>query len=46
MKKEEHNNPMSHMRQTMVEWLASGQQDQVSTADEDDNDKDMDGNAD
>jgi hypothetical protein len=35
------------MRQTMVEWLASGQQDRVSTADkDDDDDKYMDGDAD
>jgi hypothetical protein len=27
MKKEEHRNPTTRMRQTMVEWLASGQQD-------------------
>jgi hypothetical protein len=45
MKKEEHRNPMTRMRQTMVEWLASGQQDHVSTADEDD-DEDLDGGVD
>jgi hypothetical protein len=46
MKKEEHRNPMAPMRQMMVEWLASGQQDRVSTADEDDDNKDTDGDMD
>jgi hypothetical protein len=40
MEKEEHRNPMARMRQTMAEWLALGQQDRVSTADEDGNDMD------
>ena len=42
MKQEEHRNPMSRMRQTMAFWLASGQQDHVSTADEEEDDPDSD----